>query len=50
VLMVEHHISVITGVAERIAVMHQGELLACDTTENILRNESVQAAYLGEPL
>jgi branched-chain amino acid transport system ATP-binding protein len=50
VLMVEHHISVITGVAERIAVMHQGELLACDTTENILRNEAVQAAYLGEPL
>ena len=50
VLMVEHHISVITGVAERIAVMHQGELLAVDTTENILRNEAVQAAYLGEPL
>ena len=50
VLMVEHHISVITGVAERIAVMHQGQLLACDTTENILRNEAVQAAYLGEPL
>ncbi|MGZ8695291.1 MAG: ABC transporter ATP-binding protein [Gaiellaceae bacterium] len=50
VLMVEHHISVITGVAERIAVMHHGRLLACDTTENILRNEDVQAAYLGEPL
>ena len=50
VLMVEHHISVITGVAERIAVMHQGQLLACDTTESILRNEAVQAAYLGEPL
>ena len=50
VLMVEHHISVVTGVAERIAVMHHGRLLACDTTENILRNEEVQAAYLGEPL
>jgi branched-chain amino acid transport system ATP-binding protein len=50
VLMVEHHISVVTGVAERIAVMHHGRLLACDSTENILRNEEVQAAYLGEPL
>src|SRR3954469_11307176 len=50
VLMVEHHISVITGVAERIPVMHHGRLLAVDTTEAILRNEEVQAAYLGEPL
>jgi branched-chain amino acid transport system ATP-binding protein len=50
VLMVEHHISVVTGVAERIAVMHHGRLLACDTTQNILRNEEVQSAYLGEPL
>jgi branched-chain amino acid transport system ATP-binding protein len=50
VLMVEHHISVVTGVAERIAVMHHGRLLAVDTTENVMRNEEVQAAYLGEPL
>jgi branched-chain amino acid transport system ATP-binding protein len=50
VLMVEHHISVVTGVAERIAVMHNSRLLAVDTTENIMRNEEVQAAYLGEPL
>ena len=50
VLMVEHHIEVVTGVAERIAVMHHGRLLAVDTTESILRNEAVQAAYLGEPL
>jgi branched-chain amino acid transport system ATP-binding protein len=50
VLMVEHHIDVVTGLAERIAVMHHGALLACDTTENVMRNEDVQAAYLGEPL
>jgi branched-chain amino acid transport system ATP-binding protein len=50
VLMVEHHIDVVTGLAERIAVMHHGRLLAVDTTENVLRNEEVQAAYLGEPL
>jgi branched-chain amino acid transport system ATP-binding protein len=50
VLMVEHHIHVVTGLAERIAVMHHGALLAVDTTENVMKNESVQAAYLGEPL
>lgn len=50
VLMVEHHIHVVTGVAERIAVMHHGAVLACDTTERVMENETVQAAYLGEPL
>ena len=50
VLMVEHHIDVVTGLAERIAVMHHGRLLAVDTTEKVMRNEAVQAAYLGEPL
>ena len=50
VLMVEHHIEVVTGLAERIAVMHHGALLAVDTTENVMRNQAVQEAYLGEPL
>ena len=50
VLMVEHHIEVVTGLAERIAVMHHGRLLAVDTTDNVMANEDVQAAYLGEPL
>jgi branched-chain amino acid transport system ATP-binding protein len=50
VLMVEHHINVVTGVAERIAVMHHGRLLAVDTTDRIMENDEVQAAYLGEPL
>ena len=50
VLMVEHHIEVVTGLAERIAVMHHGRLLAVDTPENVMRNAEVQAAYVGEPL
>ena len=49
-LMVEHHIEVVTGVAERIAVMHHGALLACDTPDAVMANETVQAAYVGEPL
>ncbi len=50
VLMVEHHIDVVTGLAERIAVMHHGSLLAVDTPENVMRNATVQQAYVGEPL
>ena len=50
VLMVEHHIEVVTGVAERIAVMHHGRMLAVDTPERVMANETVQTAYVGEAL
>jgi len=50
VLMVEHHIEVVTGLAERIAVMHHGSLLACDTPANVMRDATVQQAYVGEKL
>jgi len=50
VLMVEHHIEVVTGLAERIAVMHHGSLLALDTPESVMRNATVQQAYVGEAL
>src|SRR6476659_9244373 len=50
VLMVEHHIDVVTGLAERIAVMHHGALLAVDTPAAVMANETVQSAYLGEEL
>jgi len=50
VLMVEHHIAVVTGLAQRIAVMHHGALLACDTPNAVMANATVQSAYLGEEL
>ena len=50
VLMVEHHMEVVTGLAQRIAVLHHGSLLAVDTPEAIMGNATVQQAYLGEPL
>jgi branched-chain amino acid transport system ATP-binding protein len=50
VLMVEHHMEVVTGLAQRIAVMHHGALLACDTPAAIMANATVQSAYLGEEL
>jgi branched-chain amino acid transport system ATP-binding protein len=50
VLMVEHRMDLIMGLADRMAVMHHGSLLAIDTPERIIANEIVQSAYLGDPL
>jgi branched-chain amino acid transport system ATP-binding protein len=50
ILMVEHHMEVVLGLAERIAVLHHGSLLACDRPEAITENPVVREAYLGEPL
>lgn len=50
VLMVEHRMDLVLGLADRIAVMHHGALLAIDTPERIIANETVQSAYLGDPL
>ena len=50
VLMVEHRMEVVVGLAERIAVMHHGSLLAFDVPDAVMANETVQMAYLGEPL
>jgi len=48
VLMVEHHIDVVLGLVDRVAVMHHGQLLADDTPEAVMANPAVQAAYLGD--
>jgi branched-chain amino acid transport system ATP-binding protein len=50
VLLVEHRMEVVVGLAQRIAVMHHGALLAFDTPEVVMRDQTVQTAYLGEPL
>ena len=50
VLLVEHRMEVVVGLAERIAVMHHGALLAFDTPARVMADETVQTAYLGEPL
>jgi branched-chain amino acid transport system ATP-binding protein len=46
-LMVEHDMSVVFGLADKIAVVVYGEVIACDTPANIRRNARVQEAYLG---
>ncbi|MER6500754.1 ABC transporter ATP-binding protein [Streptomyces sp. NPDC001455] len=50
VLMVEHHMDVLLGLADRLAVMHHGSLLALDTPEAVTADPTVQQAYLGEEL
>lgn len=50
VLMVEHHMEVVLGLVDRVAVMHHGELLAVDTPESVMADPTVQSAYLGEPV
>ena len=46
-MMVEHDMSVVFGLADRISVLVYGEVIATDTPEKIRSNQSVQEAYLG---
>ncbi|MEU0601802.1 ABC transporter ATP-binding protein [Streptomyces sp. NPDC006393] len=50
VLMVEHHMDVLLDLADRLAVMHHGTLLALDTPQAVMADPTVQQAYLGEEL
>ena len=50
VLMVEHHMDVLLGLADRLAVMHHGTLLALDSPHAVMSDPTVQQAYLGEEL
>ncbi|WP_433218431.1 ABC transporter ATP-binding protein [Microtetraspora malaysiensis] len=50
VLMVEHHMDVLLGLADRVAVMHHGSLLALDAPDAVMADPVVQEAYLGEAL
>jgi branched-chain amino acid transport system ATP-binding protein len=49
-LLVEHDMDVIMNNCERIIVMHQGQVLADGTSEDIQNNEEVIKAYLGEDI
>ena len=46
-VMVEHYMSVVFGLADVISVVVYGELIASDRPERILANKAVQEAYLG---
>jgi branched-chain amino acid transport system ATP-binding protein len=46
-VMVEHDMSVVFGLADRISVLVYGEIIATDTPASIRNNRAVQEAYLG---
>jgi branched-chain amino acid transport system ATP-binding protein len=46
-LTVEHDMGVVFGLADKIAVVVYGEVLAFDTPEAVRANARVQEAYLG---
>ncbi|NGO51461.1 ABC transporter ATP-binding protein [Allomesorhizobium camelthorni] len=47
VLLIEHNMQVVMGLADRITVMNTGKILAEGTPEQIRANAEVQRAYLG---
>jgi branched-chain amino acid transport system ATP-binding protein len=49
-LTVEHDMGVVFGLADKIAVVVYGEVLAYDTPDAVRANAKVQEAYLGSPV
>ncbi len=48
VLLIEHDMSLVMGISDRINVINQGRPLASGTPEEIRQNDDVIKAYLGE--
>jgi branched-chain amino acid transport system ATP-binding protein len=46
-VVVEHDMGVVFGLADKIAVLVYGQVIACDTPDAIRANAEVQEAYLG---
>ena len=49
IVLIEHDMRVVFHLADRITVLDQGGLLADGSPQEIASNETVQAAYLGNP-
>ena len=49
-VMVEHDMGVVFGLADRISVLVYGEIIASGTPEDVRGNPRVQEAYLGAAL
>jgi len=47
VLMVEHNLSVVADLSDRITVLQRGEILAEGTYAEVSQNEQVKSAYMG---
>jgi branched-chain amino acid transport system ATP-binding protein len=49
-IMVEHDMDVVFGLADRVAVLVYGQVIAFDTPERVRADPAVREAYLGEPV
>ena len=49
ILLVEHDMDAVFRIADRITVMVNGSVIACDAPEAVRSSPAVQAAYLGGP-
>lgn len=47
-LLIEHDMDAVFALADRISVLVNGAVIACDTPDKIRNNAEVKAAYLGE--
>ncbi|WP_019139957.1 ABC transporter ATP-binding protein [Noviherbaspirillum massiliense] len=47
ILMVEHNMSVVSGICDRISVLQRGSVLAEGSYEEVSRNPQVMEAYMG---
>jgi branched-chain amino acid transport system ATP-binding protein len=47
-LFTEHDMSVVFGIAERISVLHHGEIIASGTPDEVRNDPEVKRVYLGE--
>ena len=48
VLLIEHHMEVVSELADRVSVLNFGRVIAEDTPEQVAANREVIEAYLGE--
>lgn len=47
VIVIEHDMSIVEAISDRVLVLHHGQVLAFDTYANVRANADVQAVYAG---
>ncbi|MBL4786427.1 MAG: hypothetical protein JKY49_13470, partial [Cohaesibacteraceae bacterium] len=48
ILLIEHDMSIVKSIANRVLVMHQGEVLAFGDYQDVQENRDVKLVYAGD--